>query len=138
MTELAVNPKTPLANLDRKAFIAEALNRYEQGELMVDIALSIGLKGAEQIYRLLIAEVPDEWKSYQAARALRRLEDATRQLENAPDALSLARAREQTKAAQWELERLLRRIYGQDVPANLAQAVQININLRGAETVEKP
>jgi hypothetical protein len=33
------------------------------------------------------------------------------------------------RSAQWDLERVCRRIYGQDV-AQVSQAVQININLR--------
>ena len=44
--------------------------------------------------------------------------------------VDLARARESLRSAQWDLERVCRRIYGQDAPPNAAQAVQININLR--------
>ena len=51
-------------------------------------------------------------------------------METASDALSLARARERVRAAQWELERTCRRIYGQDQPPAGVNAVQININLR--------
>jgi hypothetical protein len=45
------------------------------------------------------------------------------ELEEAPDALSLARAREKVRSAQWELERLLRRLYGQD------REINVNVNL---------
>jgi hypothetical protein len=44
--------------------------------------------------------------------------------------LSLSRARERLKAAQWDLERVCRRIYGQDAPPQGVNAVQININLK--------
>lgn len=80
-------------------------------------------------YALLLREHEAEWKEAQKARAMARLERAQHELKTAPDALSLARAREEVRAAQWELERLLRRLYGQDAPQQ-AQAVQININLR--------
>ena len=47
-------------------------------------------------------------------------------------------ARERLKAAQWELERLCRRLYGQDsVPADRLPAVRININLAAQQTTEK-
>lgn len=80
-------------------------------------------------YALLLRDHQEEWKEAQRARALARLDRAQNQLKTAPDALSLARAREEVRAAQWELERLLRRLYGQDAP-QVQQAVQININLR--------
>lgn len=106
--------------------VHEILARYEQGEQINDIALDYGLKAGEQIYRQLLAECPEEWKHYQAARALRRLECATADLESeerTANVLSLARARERLKAAQWELERLCRRLYGDhvDVSAVIAQ-----------------
>src|SRR5690242_11317908 len=81
-------------------------------------------------YALLLRDHQEEWKEAQRARALARLDRAQNNLKTAPDALSLARAREEVRAAQWELERLLRRLYGQDQPAGLGNAVQININLR--------
>ena len=135
----AMNAGKPLADIDREEMAQQILGRYEHGELMQDIAHSLGLKGSEQLYRLLIATVPDQWKDYQAARSLRRLEEATVELDMAPDGLTLSRAREKVKAAQWELERLLRRLYGQDqVPAGLVP-VQINIGIGrnpGTESVQ--
>lgn len=82
------------------------------------------------IYALLLREREDDWKEVQRARALARLERAQGEMETAPDVLSLARARERVRSAQWELERLMRRLYGQDAPAHVGSAVQINISLR--------
>ena len=131
MTELAVVSRTPLADIpDKKAFIQDVLARYEQGELMAEIASGIGLKAADQIYRLLVAEAPEQWKSYQAAKSLRRLEDATVALHSASDALGLARAREEIRAAQWELEKLLRRLYGQEAALSTVVPIQIIIGIR--------
>lgn len=128
--ELSV-AKRPLANLpaERRAEIASAvLDGYNNGKQVAQMAPDYGLSDVT-IYALLLRDHEGEWKEAQRARALARLERAQAELETAPDALSLARAREQVRAAQWELERLLRRIYGQDAPPNSVVPVQININM---------
>ena len=56
---------------------------------------------------------PEGWKHVQVLRALNQKEDGNEQLEVAPDALSLARARELVKSAQWDLERLDSSTFGQ-------------------------
>ena len=51
--------------------------------------------------------------------------------------LSLSRARERLKAAQWDLERICRRIYGQDQAVDASGKVSININLgQSGATIE--
>src|SRR6185436_1342885 len=50
--------------------------------------------------------VPKEWKQAQIIRALARKEDADEGLEDAVDALSLAKARELLRSAQFDLEHL--------------------------------
>jgi hypothetical protein len=82
------------------------------------------------IYALLLREHEDDWKEVQKARALARKERAEEKCRTAPDVLSLARAREELRSAQWELERLLRRLYGQDQQVQNGAAVSINITLR--------
>jgi hypothetical protein len=77
----------------------------------------------------------DEWKSAQLVKALMRKDRAEEMMERADNSLDLARARELLKAAQWDLERVCRRIYGQETQVNVAQiAVQIGVQLRGSET----
>lgn len=123
--------KRPLAHLpaERRSEIAETLLAgYNDGKQIADMAPEFGISDVTA-YALLLRDHQDEWKEAQRARALARLDRAQNNLKTAPDALSLARAREEVRAAQWELERLLRRLYGQDAPQN-TQAVQININLR--------
>ena len=56
---------------------------------------------------------PEKWKSVQIVRALIRKEDADEGLESAEDALSLARAREMLRSAQFDLERLDSATWGQ-------------------------
>jgi hypothetical protein len=108
------------------------LQRYLSDETTKEIAASYGVtRQALGQYLLKVAE--SEWKEAQVARALARKESAEDDLEDAektPDMLSLSRARERLKAAQWDLERVCRRIYGQDAPPQGVNAVQININLR--------
>lgn len=115
---------------------AYVLDRYEQGLTMAQVAEEIGLSGSEQLYRLLIAEAPEQWKEYQSARALRRLEEATVGLETGSDGLSVARNRERIKSAQWELEKLMRRIYGQDMQQNVSSNIQINIGIAKEHVID--
>ena len=128
--------KKPLANLpaERRAEIAHSvLTRYINGEQVAAMAPEYGVSDVT-IYALLLREHEDDWKEVQRARALARLEKSQHELETAPDALSLARARERVRSAQWELERLLRRLYGQDQPASSGQVVHINIDLGAVQS----
>jgi len=101
----------------------ELLDRYEQGETMPQIAADLNVSH-QAIYRLLLDKCPEEWKEYQAARALANLDHADEALDSAGNMVEVAKANHRVKSAQWKLERVLRRIYGQDAPP-----VSININL---------
>jgi len=114
------------------------LLRYLSDETTKDIAASYGVT-RQALGQFLLKHAESEWKEAQVARALARKESAEDDLETASDVLSLARARERLRAAQWDLERVCRRIYGQDQAPGIGNAVQININLRrDAQTEEKP
>jgi len=129
--------KRPLANLpaERRNEIAQVLLiGYNEGKQVADMAPEFGISDVTA-YALLLREHEADWREAQKARAMARLERAQHALGTAPDALSLARAREEVRAAQWELERLMRRLYGQDAPQQ-AQAVQVNINLRRENATE--
>lgn len=107
--------KRPLNTLplDERTRIAESvLDRYINGEQVAAIAPEYGVSDVT-IYALLLREHQGAWRDIQTARALARLEFNQDELKTAPDALSLARAREGVRSAQWELERLLNRLYGQ-------------------------
>jgi hypothetical protein len=117
----------PLKTVDPK----DILERYLAEESSDKIAASYGVtRAALSLFMLRNAE--SEWKDAQLTKALARKERAEDLMDKADNALDLTRAREQLRSAQWELERVCRRIYGQDTPANAAQAVQININMRGS------
>lgn len=114
----------PLKHVDPK----DVLDRYLAGETGPQIALSLGVtKQALSHWLSNVAE--SEWKSAQFVKAFSRKEQADELIETASNPLDLARAREMLRSAQWDLERVCRRIYGQDAPTASA-AVQVNINLR--------
>ena len=82
--------------------------------------------------RVIDANTGKEISDAQVIKAMKRKEDAEDLMERADNALDLTRAREQLRSAQWDLERVCRRIYGQDAPPNAGAGVNININLRRA------
>ncbi len=115
----------PLKSLNPK----DVLERYLAGETSVDIAKSCGVTKQALSYWLL-TKAEDDWRAAQLVKAIDRKDRADEMLETADNALDLTRAREMLRSAQWDLERVCRRIYGQDVAAGVSNAVQININLR--------
>lgn len=114
----------PLRKLDPR----DILERYLAGETGPQIAQSLGVTKQALSFWLLTKGETD-WKAAQLVKAIDRKDRGDELLETADNPLDLARAREMIRSAQWDLERVCRRIYGQDVP-QLSQAVQININLR--------
>jgi len=121
----------PLKNVDPK----EVLERYLKEETSTEIAKSYGVTKAALSY-FMLKHAEEEWKNAQVTKALIRKERAEDLMESANNPLDLARARELLKAAQWDLERVCRRIYGQDAPAQLAQIV-INVGaIRQAEPLD--
>lgn len=79
----------------------------------------------------LLNNSEDEWKRFQVAKALTKLEEAEDKLHDdavCTDMLSLARAEKQVKSAQWQLERLFQRIYGTKPDAAQGLTIQVIIN----------
>lgn len=121
------------------------LQRYLSDESTKDIAKDYGVT-RQALGQYLMQTVEEEWKSAQVSRAQARKEaaddvydKAQADLETAIDRdareLSLARvkvAEAQRRAAQWDLERICRRIYGQDVTPDQLGRVSITLNI-GAE-----
>ena len=147
--------KRPLVNLpaERRAEIAlEVLQAYERGEEVADLAPNYGVSDVT-LYALLIRDHEEAWKNAQISRAVAKraatakdLQDLRTQLrsrtqegtEEPHDALSLARIKEQVrlaeiqaKRAEWELERVYKRVYGQDVTPDQLGRVSITLNIGG-------
>jgi len=99
------------------------LDRYQEGEHIPTLAEELGVS-FQAVYTHLLRNDPEGWKEQQASRALAELEKWEVEMERASDMFELARAREKLRGAQWKLERVLRRIYGQDSPP---PAITINI-----------
>lgn len=88
------------------------IERYLAGERTEDIAKTYGVT-RQGLGWYLRKHAEEDWKEAQVILAIERKDKAEEGLDSASDVLSLARAREQLKAAQWDLERVYHRIYGQ-------------------------
>lgn len=106
-----------LANLDA----TRVIEQYLQDKTTSQIAKHYGVHRSG-LHQWLLRNCEEQWREAMIARAMSALEEAKDNLRVAPDALSLARAREELRSAQWELERLFSRLYGQK------QEVTINDN----------
>ena len=123
-----------LAGLDPQTILSRCLV-----ERTADIAQDLGVHRSA-LNQWLLQNGEDDWKEVQVARALTRKEMAEDELEAAQDPLSLARAREMLRAAQWDLERVCRRIYGQDQNININVGLDLGERLRRARerVIEEP
>jgi predicted DNA-binding protein YlxM (UPF0122 family) len=126
-----------LRDQDPKTILA----RYLSDESTKDIAASYGVT-RQALGQYLLKHTEAEWKDAQVARAIARKEQAEDNLETIGTkietadkeqrdrlTLSLAHARETLKAAQWDLERVCRRIYGQDVTPDQLGRISITLNI---------
>ena len=108
----------------------DILSRYLADEKSADIAASLGVTRSA-LNQWLLKTCEDQWKEAQVARAITRKETAEDGLEEAKDPLQLAKARELLKSAQWELERVCRRIYGEERNTTIAVNPVLIIQIAG-------
>lgn len=109
----------------------DILLRYLSDESTEVIAKDYGVT-RQCLGQYLLRHAEEDWKEAQVARAIARKEKAEDAIETADDPLKLAKARELLKAAQWDLERVCKRIYGQDYNVNLNVSVDLGDRLRRA------
>jgi transposase len=154
---------TPYKGRKAEPIIEAALAMYEEGIEIGDAAKELDVP-ARTIHRWLATNAQDRWHEAQKGRALADYEGARKRRDDARSALEdlkatletenvkepaernwrLTHAREVLRAAdtelnhqQWLLERLLRRIYGQEAPQQTGGLVQINIGIRrNSDTVD--
>lgn len=107
--ELAIGGIHALSEVDPKTI----LERYLAGEKIRKMAEQYGVRPVS-IYAFLLRLVPDEWLAAQKAKAFARKEQGEDGLDDAQDALDVAIAREQLRAGQWDLERVMRDKYGRE------------------------
>lgn len=148
----------PYKGRDAEAIVSQALAMYDEGKEIEEAAQVLNVP-ARTIHRWLATNALDRWHEAQKGRALSDFENVRKRRDEARDTLEtlkktleteevkdpaernwrLTHAREVLRAAdtaydhqKWLIERLLRRIYGQDAPPTTA-AVQVNISLRRGE-----
>jgi hypothetical protein len=105
-------PAVRLAIIPSDLLPATVLERYLKDEKTSEIAESYGVS-LSQLHRWLLKHAEEPWKQAQVAKALTALERAKDNLDEADNPLDLAKAREKLRGAQWELERLFSRLFGQ-------------------------
>jgi hypothetical protein len=126
-----------LRDQDPKTILA----RYLSDESTKDIAKCYGVT-RQALGQFLLKHAETEWKEAQVARAIARKEQAEDDMEGIASriegadkderdrlTLTLSLARERLRAAQWDLERVCRRIYGQDVTPDQLGRVSIVLNI---------
>lgn len=119
-----------------KSILNDVLESYGSGASIYAIAADMGIEHTT-LYRQLLKHREGDWVEAKRSRALAELEDAEEELKRAPDGLALSRARERVRAAQWQLERLMRRIYGQDQHQDSTGRVSITLNIGAVQQSEK-
>jgi len=99
LTEFTDNP-TPI------------LDRLRNGESPSRIAATLGVSH-QAVYEWLLTHHPEDWQAISASKSLARIEIAESDLDDyEADGVAIARARESARLAQWSLERVARRMYG--------------------------
>lgn len=112
------------------------LAEYVEGKSTEKIAQSLGVTKPKLVH-YLTTRAPEDWKEAVLIRALKRQEEAEEEIDGAGDHLALRKAEAKLKSAQWNMERVCRKIYGDVKEQPAQQAVQLIINLRrGAEPPE--
>lgn len=116
---------------------ATVIDRYLADERTADIAASYGI-ARSRLNQWLLEHAEEHWRKAQVSRAVTALDQAKDDLEGAQDPLSLARAREQLRGAQWELERLYSRLFGvkQEVTHNVAVSVEHRLESSASQLLE--
>ena len=130
------NPIKALPEKDKGELLDAILSHYEAGTSIYAIAERLGVDNAT-IYRQLVKHRPEDWKEVRGARYHSQIEQAEKDMKEAPDALAVTRAREQLANARWMLERLQRGIYGQDQQAASGSGISITLNIGAEQKVEK-
>lgn len=110
---------------DAQAILAQLV----EGKRTEDIAACLDVSREKLVY-FLRTRAPEDWKEAQVIRSIRRKEEAEDEIDTAGDMLELQKAIAKLKSAQWDLERVCRRIYGEAKEPSVAPVVIQIANLR--------
>lgn len=127
MTSLQRTDKgTFTTDLDKAEVAATAITRYLNGDDATAIAEHYSIT-RQRLYQVMSETDPEGWRQAQAARALAEFDRTYEAMRDASDPLSLARAREMHKSAQWVMERLLRKLYGDTKQDDKSISITVNV-----------
>jgi predicted transcriptional regulator len=132
---------------ETKERAALLLARYDAGELIEKVAKDLKITH-QAAYKSLLKYCQEDWKDSQVARALAEYERAknkvaeigrrkrTEKYDAQNDQVALACAREELRSAQWELERLCNRLFGNKQEVTNTLPVQVNIGIVRNDAVQ--
>lgn len=130
-----LNADKPLAALNGDA--TEILDRLRENETVQVIAVSLGITD-QALYAFLLRNCPEQWAEISAGRALSRVQAAHEDLDQARDKLDVAKAREKARQAEWMLERVARRMYGDSkAEGGVTVNVHVDRSCDGSVTIEQ-
>lgn len=104
------------------------LEQIIAGKRTEDVAKALNVTKDQLVYRL-VKNAPEEWQGAQLIRDLRRKEEAEDAIDSADDMLKLRKAEAKLKSAQWSLERVCRRVYGDIKEETGSDKVSITLNI---------
>lgn len=144
-TQVAVNRETsfpslptankrPLSTLIKsdQSLMERILVRCLNGEKLATIAQDFGVT-KQSLQAQIIKYAPDDWRDTQAARSMVAYEEARDRLDEPLDLPDLARVREQVRSRQWELERLIPRLYGNKQEVTVTHRSDLAERIQAAE-----
>jgi len=110
------------------AQVEAALRLYAQGSRVKDLAKELDITDV-CLYRLFLHYYPDEFREFQGAHAVAKLQDSEDKLDGSDTMTHVSRAQAQIRAQQWRLERALSRIYGakQELTINTPPTLNVTI-----------
>jgi hypothetical protein len=129
--EVSARPLSQLIKSD-PTLIERILVRSLNGEKLRDIAPEYGVS-KQALQQQIIKYAPDDWRDTQAARSMVAYEEARDRLDEPLDVVDIARVREQVRARQWELERLIPRLYGQKQEVTVTHRSDLAERIQAAE-----
>ena len=118
---------TDKSEVERIEYCKSLVVRLTNGETCAQVADSLGVHQAA-LNQWLLKYAEDDWRMAQIANALVRVDSADADFSSASDMLEIARTREQQISARWKLERLCKRLFGNQ-PEQISSGTAVNITL---------